>query len=156
MEQPEKPASTTEKEEGKKSTSENKGAKENKNKPFFFTDNYYINMANIHDSRLNDRMKKINTFLMNKRNRLVEDAKKVMETKVKRLQEDLDVAKKIMEMKVKRLQEDMDVEIKRIDEDIQREGEIEFFIIKDEMEKERLRKEKEPEKKENKDDGKDQ
>ena len=95
-------------------------------------------MANIHDSRLNDRIKKINTFLMNKRNRLVEDAKKVME------------------MKVKRLQEDMDVEIKRIDEDIQREGEIEFFIIKDEMEKERLRKEKEPEKKENKDDGKDQ
>ena len=152
MEQPEKPAPTTEKEEGKKSTSENKGAKENKNKPFFFT----VNMANILDSRLNDRMKKINTFLMNKRNRLVEDAKKVMEMKVKRLQEDLDVAKKIMEMKVKRLQEDMDVEIKRIDEDIQREGEIEFFIIKDEMEKERLRKEKEPEKKENKDDGKDQ
>ena len=134
MEQPEKPAPTTEKEEGKKSTSENKGAKENKNKPFFFT----VNMANIHDSRLNDRMKKINTFLMNKRNRLVEDAKK------------------LMEMKVKRLQEDMDVEIKRIDEDIQREGEIEFFIIKDEMEKERLRKEKEPEKKEDKDDGKDQ
>ena len=134
MEQPEKPAPTTEKEEGKKSTSENKGAKENKNKPFFFT----VNMANIHDSRLNDRMKKINTFLMNKRNRLVEGAKK------------------LMEMKVKRLQEDMDVEIKRIDEDIQREGEIEFFIIKDEMEKERLRKEKEPEKKENKDDGKDQ
>ena len=134
MEQPEKPASTTEKEEGKKSTSENKGAKENKNKPFFFT----VNMANIHDSRLNDRMKKINTFLMNKRNRLVEDAKK------------------LMEMKVKRLQEDLEVEIKRIDEDMQREGEIEFFIIKDEMEKERLRKEKEPEKKENKDDGKDQ
>ena len=134
MEQPEKPASTTEKEEGKKSTSENKGAKENKNKPFFFT----VNMANIHDSRLNDRMKKINTFLMNKRNRLVDDAKKVMEIKVKRLQEDLEV------------------EIKRIDEDMQREGEIEFFIIKDEMEKERLRKEKEPEKKENKDDGKDQ
>ena len=134
MEQPEKPAPTTEKEEGKKSTSENKGAKENKNKPFFFT----VNMANIHDSRLNDRMKKINTFLMNKRNRLVEDAKK------------------LMEMKVKRLQEDLEVEIKRIDEDIQREGEIEFFIIKDEMEKERLRKEKEPEKKENKDDGKDQ
>ena len=134
MEQPEKPASTTEKEEGKKSTSENKGAKENKNKPFFFT----VNMANILDSRLNDRMKKINTFLMNKRNRLVEDAKK------------------LMEMKVKRLQEDLDVEIKRIDEDIQREGEIEFFIIKDEMEKERLRKEKEPEKKEDKDDGKDQ
>ena len=134
MEQPEKPAPTTEKEEGKKSTSENKGAKENKNKPFFFT----VNMANIHDSRLNDRMKKINTFLMNKRNRLVEDAKK------------------LMEMKVKRLQEDLEVEIKRIDEDIQREGEIEFFIIKDEMEKERLRKEKEPEKKEDKDDGKDQ
>ena len=134
MEQPEKPAPTTEKEEGKKSTSENKGAKENKNKPFFFT----VNMANIHDSRLNDRMKKINTFLMNKRNRLVEDAKK------------------LMEMKVKRLQEDLEVEIKRIDEDMQREGEIEFFIIKDEMEKERLRKEKEPEKKENKDDGKDQ
>ena len=134
MEQPEKPAPTTEKEEGKKSTSENKGAKENKNKPFFFT----VNMANIHDSRLNDRMKKINTFLMNKRNRLVEGAKK------------------LMEMKVKRLQEDLEVEIKRIDEDMQREGEIEFFIIKDEMEKERLRKEKEPEKKENKDDGKDQ
>ena len=134
MEQPEKPAPTTEKEEGKKSTSENKGAKENKNKPFFFT----VNMANIHDSRLNDRMKKINTFLMNKRNRLVDDAKKAMEIKVKRLQEDLEV------------------EIKRIDEDMQREGEIEFFIIKDEMEKERLRKEKEPEKKENKDDGKDQ
>ena len=134
MEQPEKPAPTTEKEEGKKSTSENKGAKENKNKPFFFT----VNMANIHDSRLNDRMKKINTFLMNKRNRLVEDAKK------------------LMEMKVKRLQEDLEVEIKRIDEDMQREGEIEFFIIKDEMEKERLRKEKEPEKKEDKDDGKDQ
>ena len=134
MEQPEKPASTTEKEEGKKSTSENKGAKENKNKPFFFT----VNMANILDSRLNDRMKKINTFLMNKRNRLVDDAKKAMEIKVKRLQEDLEV------------------EIKRIDEDMQREGEIEFFIIKDEMEKERLRKEKEPEKKENKDDGKDQ
>ena len=134
MEQPEKPAPTTEKEEGKKSTSENKGAKENKNKPFFFT----VNMANILDSRLNDRMKKINTFLMNKRNRLVEDAKKVMEVRVKRLQEDLEV------------------EIKRIDEDMQREGEIEFFIIKDEMEKERLRKEKEPEKKENKDDGKDQ
>ena len=134
MEQPEKPAPTTEKEEGKKSTSENKGAKENKNKPFFFT----VNMANIHDSRLNDRMKKINTFLMNKRNRLVEDAKK------------------LMEMKVKRLQEDLEVEIKRIDEDMQREGEIEFFIIKDEMEKERLRKEKEPEKKDNKDDGKDQ
>ena len=134
MEQPEKPAPTTEKEEGKKSTSENKGAKENKNKPFFFT----VNMANILDSRLNDRMKKINTFLMNKRNRLVDDAKKVMEIKVKRLQEDLEV------------------EIKRIDEDMQREGEIEFFIIKDEMEKERLRKEKEPEKKENKDDGKDQ
>ena len=134
MEQPEKPAPTTEKEEGKKSTSENKGAKENKNKPFFFT----VNMANIHDSRLNDRMKKINTFLMNKRNRLVE------------------YAKKLMEMKVKRLQEDLEVEIKRIDEDMQREGEIEFFIIKDEMEKERLRKEKEPEKKENKDDGKDQ
>ena len=134
MKQPEKPAPTTEKEEGKKSTSENKGAKENKNKPFFFT----VNMANIHDSRLNDRMKKINTFLMNKRNRLVEDAKK------------------LMEMKVKRLQEDLEVEIKRIDEDMQREGEIEFFIIKDEMEKERLRKEKEPEKKENKDDGKDQ
>ena len=134
MEQPEKPAPTTEKEEGKKSTSENKGAKENKNKPFFFT----VNMANILDSRLNDRMKKINTFLMNKRNRLVEDAKK------------------LMEMKVKRLQEDLEVEIKRIDEDMQREGEIEFFIIKDEMEKERLRKEKEPEKKENKDDGKDQ
>ena len=134
MEQPEKPAPTTEKEEGKKSTSENKGAKENKNKPFFFT----VNMANIHDSRLNDRMKKINTFLMNKRNRLVEDAKK------------------LMEMKVKRLQEDLEVEIKRIDEDMQREGEIEFFIIKDEMEQERLRKEKEPEKKENKDDGKDQ
>ena len=134
MKQPEKPAPTTEKEEGKKSTSENKGAKENKNKPFFFT----VNMANIHDSRLNDRMKKINTFLMNKRNRLVEGAKK------------------LMEMKVKRLQEDLEVEIKRIDEDMQREGEIEFFIIKDEMEKERLRKEKEPEKKENKDDGKDQ
>ena len=134
MEQPEKPAPTTEKEEGKKSTSENKVAKENKNKPFFFT----VNMANIHDSRLNDRMKKINTFLMNKRNRLVE------------------AAKKLMEMKVKRLQEDLEVEIKRIDEDMQREGEIEFFIIKDEMEKERLRKEKEPEKKENKDDGKDQ
>ena len=134
MEQPEKPAPTTEKEEGKKSTSENKGAKENKNKPFFFT----VNMANIHDSRLNDRMKKINTFLMNKRNRLVEDAKK------------------LMEMKVKRLQEDLEVEIKRIDEDMQREGEIEFFIIKDEMEKERLRKEKEPDKKEDKDDGKDQ
>ena len=134
MEQPEKPAPTTEKEEGKKSTSENKGAKENKNKPFFFT----VNMANIHDSRLNDRMKKINTFLMNKRNRLVDDAKKAMEIKVKRLQEDLEV------------------EIKRIDEDMQREGEIEFFIIKDEMEKERLRKEKEPEKKEDKDDGKDQ
>ena len=134
MEQPEKPAPTTEKEEGKKSTSENKGAKENKNKPFFFT----VNMANIHDSRLNDRMKKINTFLMNKRNRLVEGAKK------------------LMEMKVKRLQEDLEVEIKRIDEDMQREGEIEFFIIKDEMEKERLRKEKEPEKKEDKDDGKDQ
>ena len=134
MKQPEKPAPTTEKEEGKKSTSENKGAKENKNKPFFFT----VNMANILDSRLNDRMKKINTFLMNKRNRLVEDAKK------------------LMEMKVKRLQEDLEVEIKRIDEDMQREGEIEFFIIKDEMEKERLRKEKEPEKKENKDDGKDQ
>ena len=134
MEQPEKHAPTTEKEEGKKSTSENKGAKENKNKPFFFT----VNMANILDSRLNDRMKKINTFLMNKRNRLVDDAKKAMEIKVKRLQEDLEV------------------EIKRIDEDIQREGEIEFFIIKDEMEKERLRKEKEPEKKENKDDGKDQ
>ncbi len=134
MEQPEKPAPTTEKEEGKKSTSENKGAKENKNKPFFFT----VNMANILDSRLNDRMKKINTFLMNKRNRLVDDAKKAMEIKVKRLQEDLEV------------------EIKRIDEDMQREGEIEFFIIKDEMEKERLRKEKEPEKKENKDDGKDQ
>ena len=134
MEQPEKPAPITEKEEGKKSTSENKGAKENKNKPFFFT----VNMANIHDSRLNDRMKKINTFLMNKRNRLVEDAKK------------------LMEMKVKRLQEDLEVEIKRIDEDMQREGEIEFFIIKDEMEQERLRKEKEPEKKENKDDGKDQ
>ena len=134
MEQPEKPAPTTEKEEGKKSTSENKGAKENKNKPFFFT----VNMANILDSRLNDRMKKINTFLMNKRNRLVDDAKK------------------LMEMRVKRLQEDLEVEIKRIDEDMQREGEIEFFIIKDEMEKERLRKEKEPEKKENKDDGKDQ
>ena len=134
MEQPEKPAPTTEKEEGKKSTSENKGAKENKNKPFFFT----VNMANIHDSRLNDRMKKINTFLMNKRNRLVDDAKKAMEIKVKRLQEDLEV------------------EIKRIDEDMQREGEIEFFIIKDEMEKERLRKEKEPDKKEDKDDGKDQ
>ena len=134
MKQPEKPAPTTEKEEGKKSTSENKGAKENKNKPFFFT----VNMANIHDSRLNDRMKKINTFLMNKRNRLVEGAKK------------------LMEMKVKRLQEDLEVEIKRIDEDMQREGEIEFFIIKDEMEKERLRKEKEPEKKEDKDDGKDQ
>ena len=34
MEQPEKPAPTTEKEEGKKSTSENKGAKENKINPF--------------------------------------------------------------------------------------------------------------------------
>ena len=88
-------------------------------------------MANIHDSRLNDRMKQFNIFLMNKRNRLVEDAKEATE------------------MKIKILQEDLEVEIKRIDEDMKREGEIEFLKMKEQMEKERLFKEKEP-------DGKDQ